>query len=605
MPYYVIRQHDHDLREEVEQARTGNRLVVLIGDASSGKTRALWEAIQALEGWRVWRPADHHALMHGLAESRSLASTVLWLNESQRFLHTTNTADGERAAAALTGLLTDPGRGPVLMVGTLWRKQAHSLMSRHDEEHQQARALLAGGRAITVAESFSDADLEELRLRAPEDARLAEALKHGAARITQYLAGAPELLLLNDRATAEGRAVLDAAADARRLGHSAALFPDFLKAAAAANLQPDLWRSETKEWRTKWFEGAIAYTSQSSRGLPGPLTLELPPPGHVPYEDDAYLLADYLHQHLAKLRCYAVPPPGFWDAAATHISDADDLMALSKAASDRWRLRIARQILLRASDAGHPIAMRQHGILKRQEGDDTTARRLFQQAGDAGDAEALWQMSWLLEDVGKAAAAKTYHDRAAQASNLAELSDRVELRRALEAREDEPQSPPDLDQALALWRSGDLEDAERLLQRTAAAGWKESWRMLADRVAATGDDGGTERLLRRAVDEGDSWALNNLSRMREEKGDLKGAERAFWQAIDAGDVVARDTLIWMKQRSERLSADPQRFRRAIALGNLTYFMGWQPEDNKDYGEEWEQVLEYGLEADGSVSPPWQ
>ena len=96
---------------------------MLVGGSSTGKTRACWQALESLRGvepgWRLWHPIDPQAALAGLP--RVGPRTVVWLNEAQRYLDTTD-GTGERVAAGLRELLRDRARGPVLVLvlATLW-----------------------------------------------------------------------------------------------------------------------------------------------------------------------------------------------------------------------------------------------------------------------------------------------------------------------------------------------------------------------------------------------------------------------------------------------------------------------------------------------------
>jgi hypothetical protein len=70
---------------------------------------------------------------------------VVWLNETQLYLDTPGDT-GERVAAALQTVLSDPGRGPVLVLvlGTLWSAHRDAL-TREDTGHPQARKILDSG----------------------------------------------------------------------------------------------------------------------------------------------------------------------------------------------------------------------------------------------------------------------------------------------------------------------------------------------------------------------------------------------------------------------------------------------------------------------------
>ena len=126
LPPYARRAHDEALAAVVAAAAGGqSQLAVLVGGSSTGKTRACWEAVTAPgalpAGWRLWHPYDPtrpEALLEGLPAVAP--RTVIWLNEAQLYLLEAPTDAAERAAAALQTLLADSGRGPVLVLATLW-----------------------------------------------------------------------------------------------------------------------------------------------------------------------------------------------------------------------------------------------------------------------------------------------------------------------------------------------------------------------------------------------------------------------------------------------------------------------------------------------------
>ena len=71
LPLYVPRAHDRGLAGIINRAASGtSAMVTLIGGSSTGKTRACWEAIQALPShWKVWHP---------LAPSRPKRRSPAW-----------------------------------------------------------------------------------------------------------------------------------------------------------------------------------------------------------------------------------------------------------------------------------------------------------------------------------------------------------------------------------------------------------------------------------------------------------------------------------------------------------------------------------------------
>ncbi|WP_147269111.1 helix-turn-helix domain-containing protein [Sphaerisporangium album] len=364
LPPYVRRAHDQRLAEVVDRAAGGcSAMAVLVGGSSTGKTRACWEALTILRaqgGWRLWHPFDPTRPEAALAELATVGPrTVVWLNETQFYFDTAGDT-GERVAAALRTLLTDPGRAPVLVLGTLWPQHWDTLTRQapnpQTDSHAQARAVLAGT-DIAMNAGFTDEQMRELRQAAAGDARLAEAVTHAAdGEITQYLAGVPELLARYHNAPPPAKALIHAAMDARRLGHRLALPHALLAAAAPAYLSDAEWDAAGQDW----LEQALAYTAKPCKGVRGPLTAIRPRPGtRSPKADPAarpvgarhtdteqgpvYQLADYLDQHGRRHRHEHVPPAGFWAALAIGAHPGD-LVALGNAACGRGLLRDAAQL---------------------------------------------------------------------------------------------------------------------------------------------------------------------------------------------------------------------------------------------------------------------
>ncbi|MFD9337190.1 hypothetical protein ACFWBF_22715 [Streptomyces sp. NPDC060028] len=170
LPVYIERQHDRQLRARVQDAVNGSsRMVALVGGSSTGKTRACWEAIQALpEPWRLWHPIDPGRAEAVLAGLDGVGPhTVVWLNETQHYLPPGGGL-GEQVAAKLRTLLDDGERAPVLVLGTLWPEYWTTLTTPPDagsvDPHPQARALVTG-HALTVPEVFGPQALADLGRR--------------------------------------------------------------------------------------------------------------------------------------------------------------------------------------------------------------------------------------------------------------------------------------------------------------------------------------------------------------------------------------------------------------------------------------------------------
>ncbi|MEU1409214.1 hypothetical protein ABZ471_44480 [Streptomyces sp. NPDC005728] len=587
LPQYVPRAHDGWLRNEVAQADAGvSRLVVLVGDSSTGKSRALWEAVTRLPaGWLVWRPSDRADLLQGLRRQRSLAHTVLWLNELQHYLLPHGQPDpGGRAASALMSLLADPDRGPLLAVGTLWHRH-HTTLTQHPSDslqrdpHQQARALLNGS-TLTVAECFTTDDLSTLRDFATDDPRLAEALANGGSRITQYLAGARELVARYEQASPEVRAVLDAAADARRLGHGELLPEALLRAAAGSYLHLDYWRTQTPQWRQAWFERAVHGTAQACRGIPGPLTQEVAPPGQPDYVEPRYRLADYLQAHTARTRRGACPPAGFWDAAAEHLTEPAALMSFASAAEERQRLQIADRLYQAAVERGHTDALYDLALLREEVGDRDGAEGYALRAVCHGDRRAVSEVAELREDADDREGVERLYVKAAQIGDTWALYCLARWRRETgdwAGAEDYAQQAARLGETRPLQDlaeiASDVESAEYYALKAADHGDTLALRTLAQKHEET-DPETAQRLYQLAAGCADAQALRHLARMRQQGGDTDGAERLYCEAAQLGDTDAMRVLALRYHTAGDAQAADQMFRRAadhgdmLALGDL-------------------------------------
>lgn len=343
LPAYVERAYDRQLQAIVKQAIDGrSAIAVLVGGSSTGKTRACWEAVQGLpHDWRLWHPIDP-TRPEAAAEALPAVGprTVIWLNEAQHYLLTPTSDLGERVAAGLRELLRDPERGPVLVLGTIWPDYWAILTAppspeHRDDPHAQARALLTGT-DIAVPEAFTEATLRAVKAATKADPRLAEAAARAEnGHITQFLAGVPALLERYRNAPAVAKALIKAAIDARRLGHSLYLPHALLEAAAPGYLTDQQWDALGEDW----LEQALAYCAAPCRGARGLLTRVRPCPGQPSPAQPRYRLADYLEQTGRALLGAVLGPAALWDAwcstptsgafcglAAKHMTEACTVM---------------------------------------------------------------------------------------------------------------------------------------------------------------------------------------------------------------------------------------------------------------------------------------
>jgi len=511
LPGYVPRAHDAQLREALDQMLVDrlSRLVTLVGGSSTGKTRACWELARYLkrqqpDRWWLWHPYDPTRPEATLADlDRVGPDTIVWLNEAQFYLAPTDARLGERIAAGLRSLLHDPRRGPVLVLATLWPQYWDALTTRPDNAQPdpcaQARDLLTGS-MISVADRFTLSELAGLT-DAGVDPRVRQAVAHAeAGRITQYLAGVPELQSRFDTAPPAARAIIQVAMDARRLGYPPALPRALLEQAAPGYLDDHDWDSLDEDW----LEQALAYTARPCRGARGPLTRIRSRPGRpLPHSGQpCYRLADYLEQIGRRDRMAVFPPESLWTASAATVTDASLLRRLGTHARDRGRYQHAIRLYTPAADRGDSDALRALAELRALAGDTAGAEALVLRAADRGDSGALLDLAEQRQRAGNTAGAEALALLAADRGNTDVLHN------------------------LAGWRAlaGDMAGAETLALLAADRGNTDSLRILAEFRAQVGDTAGCEALYRQAADRGDSGAL---VRLRERAGDTADGGNIF------------------------------------------------------------------------------
>ncbi|WP_432177125.1 AAA family ATPase [Streptomyces sp. Tue6028] len=540
LPLYVRRAHDEILRSVLEQAAAGtSRMVVLVGESSSGKTRACWEAVAELPaGWRLWHPLDPspaRALANALHEGIA-PRTAIWLNELQRYVGEQAGAGTEQVAAGLRRLLQDGTNGPVLVLGTVWPEFWNALtappVSARPDPNAQVRALLEG-KAVHVPAAFEVQELEDARTVGGHDSRLADALAHTTdGRLTQYLAGAPALLERYRTAPPAVRAVISAAMDASRLGGVTLLAREFLETAAEGYLSDDAYDALGEGW----LRDALAYTQQPSKGVRGLLSRVRARPGAS--GPGGLRLSDYM-DHIGRTeRRFSAPPASFWRAAHSHLSEAHLVRALGRAAESRWRDAEAAGLYQRALDLGDAKAGQDLAWLWQERQRDDEARRAEEQTALAGDGDALEELLMPLLEQGEFQQADQLVREAADRGNP---TAQLHLARALvvegETREAAHWyaevarcSDPDVLRAYGddLREQGDLDGARAAWR---AAGDRRAMGELAALVAESGSADEAEQAAREAFAAGEATPLKDLAEQAEVDGRSADAARLYRDAI--------------------------------------------------------------------------
>ncbi|MEU3741233.1 helix-turn-helix transcriptional regulator [Streptomyces sp. NPDC032198] len=366
---YLSRELDGELRDRLRKALSGgsSALLVLTGESSTGKTRALYEAVRELAPEQpLLRPATARDLLSLLADGAVRPGTLLWLNEFQRILYDT---EGEAAAAQLR-LFLDRHPG-VAAVATLWQNPHWQTLTRQGkprDPYPHARALLIGAHAyrIRVPAELSPEERDQWRDLAEShgDVRLIYAEQAGArdGRLVQHLSGGPELLDAylsgpGDHFTRHEHALITAALDAHRFGHTSPLPVALLAQAADGTLDPH-HRAPSADWAAPLLD-ALADgerpdgTRTDIRCTLTPLRARRDAAGAPPL----YEPTDYLRQHIPRVRADQAGSAALWEALCRHTTSIADLALLQDAAWQRGLFRYAIDLDRRAAQAGSPEAL--------------------------------------------------------------------------------------------------------------------------------------------------------------------------------------------------------------------------------------------------------
>ncbi|MFE5863896.1 tetratricopeptide repeat protein, partial [Streptomyces virginiae] len=507
LPVYVEREHDARLRAIVAEVVEGSsRLVMLVGTSSTGKTRACWEAVQRLPaGWRLWHPIDPERPQAALADlARVGPRTVVWLNEAQHYL--LSEQHGEAIAAGLRELLADTSRGPVLILGTIWPgpdyfdKLTHQPTAGAPDAFSQARVLL-GGCEIRLPTAFTPPVIEVLKQST--DPRLAEAAANAQdGMVTQYLAGAPELIKIYLTSSPGTRCLLEAAMDARRLGHPPGLPLSFLETAAEAYLTDTEWDLLPDNWLPQ----SLTLLTDPVKGARGPLHPQRRPRGTSRTSStpvgQTYRLADFLDQHGRAARRLERVPELFWHAAIEHCGPRA-ARALASAAEERGLSHIACRLWARGGD------LTAVGRILARSGRLDEALTWYEHAAET-DHRALEEAAVRLVQAGRWDEAHPWIERAAAAGS------RSAFLRAAES----------------LRRVDQWEEALAWYERAATDGNHGTLLRVADHLAAAG-----------RWEEGLAWY---------ERAALEGNHDALFRVADRLAAISRwdEALTWYERAAE-------------------------------------------------------
>jgi hypothetical protein len=256
------------------------------------------------------------------------------------------------------------------------------------------------------------------------------------------------------------------------------------------------------------------------------------------------------------------------EAAAEGSVDA--LAGLASMWERTGRLAEAESLYREAAAEGSTDALRGLAKMRERTGGLAEAECLYRDAADAGDSEALGELAEMWDTAGD-------WDRAAHLFRESGWAPRYVLHEMNMGNADKvtriarASAHPLALMVAARMReqAGGLAEAESLYREAADAGASGVSLALARLRERIGDHSGAERLAREAADIGVSGALVYLAGMCERTGNLDRAKRMYREAADAGDLLNLRDLASLLDEPER-----------------------------------QQLLRYGLKADGSIAEPW-
>jgi tetratricopeptide (TPR) repeat protein len=537
LPVYVPRDHDRRLWDALDPGNTANRLVVLVGKSTTGKTRSAAEmARRRMGNWDLFAPTDVCVLLRWIEEGIR-PRTLLWLNELRDFL---TGANGPAVAVALRGILA--GEHRIVVIGTLWPGDWQDYTDPR-KSAPTVRELLGRALRVDVPSQFSAAEWD----RASEQRTLAIAVQSCSAnrRLAQFLAATPDLLRRYADADSYSKALLTAAMDARRLGYHS-LLPSALLERGAVGYINDRCRVDPPH---DWYVNALRYATAEVKGAVAPLTALRTKPGIGPA--DGFQLADSLEEHARSARSQAIVPPEMWDALVAAAEDPDDLERLGLAAQSRCYYRYVHLVCRPATAHGRHLA--RYLIVRNLEDQDRVeeAHALRVAAAEAGVIEEMSFLSSERERQGQIGEAKEIWRRAAEEGAPAAQSGLAEV----------------------LSRNGESEAAEEWWRKAVGLRHAPAMLALAEVLDARGLRREAEDLWRNATDAGDWLALRRLSRLLEESGWASEAVEIWRPRAVLNDLEAICELARLLEVTGELEASEKWWRRGIDAGAFKAVFG--------------------------------
>ncbi|MCI3152936.1 hypothetical protein ELQ39_14420 [Streptomyces sp. GB4-14] len=130
---YVPRDGDEELIQALNRASIARRMLLLIGDSGSGKTRAAVNALlQTCRSYRLMRPIEHNfiELVAEIPKLLDLGPSVVWLDDVEKYSH-----------PAMTGSLEKLLEAGHIVVGTIRRGELEARSNDGEIRNPTGEAL--------------------------------------------------------------------------------------------------------------------------------------------------------------------------------------------------------------------------------------------------------------------------------------------------------------------------------------------------------------------------------------------------------------------------------------------------------------------------------
>ncbi len=517
-PYYpyAARRLDHDLALALDRRASGadTRILLLLGEAMTGKSRTGAHALQAhpvLSGLPLLIP-QQGADLREVVELAPAGGAVLWLDDLNTFAVGLSSG-AVRYWQSRPGLVVVATLRTDLLAGLQANPDLRSAWSLIEDDSLVEQFPLAAEWSVADQQALEGTD-DMIRSKVAEGIPLGE-----------VLAAAEELRYRLEVADAFQKALACTVIDWSRTGLTWRLGETLAEELWTAYLPRKHMAALQNQARSKRHEDFLRAVDWACTAIPGTATML------VTRNDDGLRAEDYLAAHRT-LAQEAIAHP-VWEAALTQAQadDAPEVIAAlgyNAAISDVFDIaRTAWEPLASGQTDQAPMAAFNLGYLLEGQGDVAGARAAYQQAIDSSHPEfapmATVNLGNLLAGQGDVAGARAAYQQAIDSSH--------------------PASAPMGVFALGLLLAGqgDVAGARAAYQQAIDSGHPEfapeAAVNLGNLLAGQGDVAGARTAYQQAIDSSHHdqapKAAFNLGYLLAGQGDVAGARAAYQQAIDS------------------------------------------------------------------------